>query len=200
MDQEDVDNDSIGDVCDNCAADYNPDQFDPDRDELGNECDNCPSKPNSSHLGTCYSWSGMTGVCTSDTNCGGSSGSCSTNQEDVDSDKIGDVCDNCPKTHNADQIDTYPPQGNGIGDACDCESDFLCDGDVDADDITFFLWDFGREQHYNQCTQFHQCYGDFDCDVDVDAEDLNKFLEDFGREEHYNPCPPCEAGAWCTYP
>ena len=32
-----------------------------------------------------------------------------------------------------------------------CRGDFLCDGDVDADDITTFLEDFGRNQFNNPC-------------------------------------------------
>ena len=40
---------------------------------------------------------------------------------------------------------------SGIGDACTCEADFECDGDVDADDVTKFLEDFGRSQYYNSC-------------------------------------------------
>ena len=34
---------------------------------------------------------------------------------DPDGDGIGDVCDNCPNTHNPDQKDT---DGDGLGDAC----------------------------------------------------------------------------------
>jgi len=98
------------------------------------------------------------------------------------------------------QADNYPPGGNGIGDACDCESDFTCDADVDADDVTAFLADFGREVYYLPCTNGSPCDGDFDCDVDVDANDVTKFLEDFGREAYFDPCPGCPGGAWCAYP
>ena len=110
--------------------------------------------------------------------------------------------DNCPLVSNPGQADTYPPGGNGIGDACECEADFNCDGDVDADDVTAFLLDFGRERTYNPCTNGRFCYGDFDCDGDVDADDVTKFLEDFGREPSFKPCPACTQGArgWCTYP
>ena len=68
--------------------------------------------------------------------------STNSDQSDLDRDYKGDACDNCPKVSNRNQEDTFPPQGNGIGDACDCESDFSCDGDVDADDVTAFLADF----------------------------------------------------------
>ena len=38
----------------------------------------------------------------------------------------------------------FPPQKNGIGDACDCEANFDCDQDLDAEDLTEFLLHFGR--------------------------------------------------------
>ena len=87
------------------------------------------------------------------------------------------------------QGDTFPPGGNGIGDTCDCESDFDCSGGVDAIDVTAFLNDFGRSTFNNPCTNISPCNGDVDCNVNVDANDVTKFLEDFGREQYYNPCP-----------
>jgi hypothetical protein len=120
-------------------------------------------------------------------------------QEDSDSDEVGDVCDNCPALANTSQEDTSPPQGNGIGDACDCEGDFNCDGNVDATDVTSFLNDFGRSTFFNPCTNVDPCNGDFDCNVNVDADDVTKFLEDFGRSQFFNPCPACTEGKWCSY-
>jgi outer membrane protein assembly factor BamB len=135
-------------------------------------------------------------------------------QEDADGDLVGDACDTCNDTADFDNIcvgdicpsafdpnqeDTYPPQGNGIGDACDCESDFNCDGNVDAIDVDSFLDDFGRSTFFQPCTNDDPCNGDFDCNVNVDANDVSKFLEDFGRSQFFNPCPACVAGAWCSY-
>ncbi len=37
--QEDLDNDTVGDVCDNCTAVFNPDQTDTDGDGIGDVCD-----------------------------------------------------------------------------------------------------------------------------------------------------------------
>ena len=97
------------------------------------------------------------------------------------------------------QEDTYPPEGNSIGDACDCEANFDCDADVDAEDVTAFLNDFGRNAYSNPCEAGNQCKGDFSCDGDVDAVDVTKFLEDFGRNAYSNPCPACIEGDWCIY-
>ena len=116
-------------------------------------------------------------------------------------DGVTENCDdNCPHTPNPAQEDTYPPGGNGIGDACDCECDFDCDGDVDADDVEVFLVDFGRFQFNNPCSNGNPCHGDCECDTDVDADDVEKFLEDFGRFQFNNPCPACSVGNWCMYP
>jgi len=101
--------------------------------------------------------------------------------QDTDEDGINDVCDNCPNKYNPNQEDSYPPQGNGIGDACDCESNFNCDHNVDATDIMLFLEHFGRNQYFNPCTNENQCHGDFACDGAVDALDVVKLFEDFGR-------------------
>ena len=96
--------------------------------------------------------------------------------------------------------DTYPPQGNGIGDVCDCEGDFICDGNVDATDVTLFLVDFGRNQFNDPCTGDKTCTGDFNCDSNVDATDVILFLGDFGRNQFNNLCPACDPEIpWCVY-
>jgi len=218
---QDSDNDGIPDSEDNCPYVFNPGQEDDDSDGRGDVCDNCPSTPNGLDFGTCTKGT-IAQSCTTNEQCG-TGGFCSREQEDTDSDYLGDVCDectdtdkdgygnpgfllntcpedNCPTTPNPDQLDTYPPQGNGIGDACDCEANFDCDADVDANDVTAFLTDFGRNQYNRPCTAQNPCYGDFLCDGDVDASDVIKFLEDFGRSQFNNPCPVCEAGNWCVYP
>ena len=117
-----------------------------------------------------------------------------------DSDDIPDAEDNCDSVNNPDQQDSYPPQGNGIGDACDCQSDFSCDRDVDGSDATTFKLYFGRNLLYYPCDQINPCNGDFSCDGDVDGSDAAFFKQDFGRSQFSNPCPKCESGvAWCTY-
>ena len=120
---------------------------------------------------------------------------------DSDGDGILDHIDNCPEHDNPGQEDTYPPGGNGIGDACDCEGDFDCDDafDVDATNVNQFLWDFGRSLYSDACSAMRPCYGDFNCDGNVDADDLPTLLEDFGRSLYNNPCPACDGRAWCSY-
>jgi predicted glutamine amidotransferase len=136
--------------------------------------DNCPATPNGPLLGTCLR--GTIGeTCKNNDDCG-TGGYCSMNQED-----------------------TYPPQGNGIGDACDCEGDFNCDGNVDATDVTSFLTDFGRNQFNDPCTSGSPCNGDSNCDSNVDATDVTVFLGDFGRNQFNNPCPACVEADWCVY-
>ena len=118
---------------------------------------------------------------------------------DMDGDGIPDIHDNCPVTPNPGQEDSYPPGGNGIGDACECEGDFTCDGDVDGSDVFLFKSAFGRNPLYNPCTGDSPCNGDFNCDGDVDGGDTVLFKADFGRSEGNNPCPACVAGDWCDY-
>jgi len=107
--------------------------------------------------------------------------------------------DNCPITYNPGQEDTYPPGGNSIGDACDCEGNFNCDGDVDGSDAFLFKTDFGRSSILNPCTAINPCNGDFNCDRDVDGSDAFLFKTDFGRSSILNPCPACVPGTWCSY-
>jgi hypothetical protein len=197
LDQADGDSDGVGDVCDNCpgASDPNPGQEDADRDGIGNACDTCP-----------YDHDAMADldgdtVCLSEDNCPDDA---NAGQENSDTDWLGDACDNCPDHFNTHQEDRYPPMedftGNGIGDACDCEGDFDCDGNVDATDVGSFLTDFGRNQFNNPCdTGSPPCNGDINCDGNVDATDVTNFLDDFGRNQFNNACPDCVVGVWCTY-
>ena len=98
------------------------------------------------------------------------------------------------------QEDTYPVDGDGIGDACFlCESDFDLDSDVDGSDASLFKEDFGRSIFFNPCDNGNLCTGDFDCDHDVDGSDATLFKEDFGRSAYQNPCPDSVAGDWCDY-
>jgi subtilisin family serine protease len=186
------------DMCQGCNLDEDCDGIcDPGASDPNcSGSDNCTNTPNGLYLGTC-TWSEMIS-CTTSTECG-TDGLCSMGQEDEDEDQWGDACDNCPNHHNPDQEDTFPPEGNGRGDACDCEADFDCNGNVDAGDVGTFLIDLGRFEFNNPCANDNQCYGDFECDGDVDAGDVTKFMEDFGRNQFNDPCPACVLGDWCSY-
>jgi arylsulfatase A-like enzyme len=162
MEQEDLDGDDWGDVCDNCIEEDNANQIDSDGDGRGDVCDQYP--------------------------------------RDYDNDAIDDSEDNCPLANNPGQEDTYPPQGNGIGDACECEADFDCDGDVDEYDLETFMANFNQRKFDKPASAVDLSKGDFDCDSDIDDKDQMKFLEDFGRDPSKNPCPACEVGDWCSYP
>jgi len=107
--------------------------------------------------------------------------------------------DNCPGAPNPGQEDSYPPGGNGIGNACDCEGDFDCDGNVDGMDAFLFKSDYGRNARVNPCSTASPCNGDFDCDGNVDGSDAFLFKTDFGRNLKNNPCPACVIGDWCGY-
>ena len=117
-------------------------------------------------------------------------------------DVIPDHADNCPDIYNPDQKDNYPPDGNNIGDACDCEGDFDCNLSVDTTDVNLFLDDFLKRIAFsNPCTNEDPCNGDFNCDTSVDVADVVIFLKDWNKRNIYNnPCPPCTGENWCIYP
>lgn len=140
--------------------------------------DNCTYTPNGPDLGSCTAGVSTLfdrDVCTTHGECG-TGGYCSMAQED-----------------------SYPPPTNGLGDACDCEGDFDCDGDCDGTDAAKFKTDFGRSGFYRPCINNEPCNGDFECDVDVDGTDAALFKSDFGRSSFLDPCPSCEVSVWCVY-
>jgi hypothetical protein len=139
----DIDNDMVTDAADNCPDIPNgPGNGTCSSGNTGNSCtenidyEQCSSdcltdsyQCNDSCFSECGDydfacrigcWIDCIGVYTDclgqcDDGCG-FSGSCSLDQEDSDSDGIGDICDNCPNDANIDQEDS---EGDGIGDACD---------------------------------------------------------------------------------
>lgn len=148
---------------------------DDDCDNIVNTEDNCPNDPNGPALGTC-TLGNIGQVCMKNDNCG-NGGLCSMDQED-----------------------NYPsPDGNGFGDACECEGDLDCDEDVDGTDLSLFKADFGRSLFNIPCTSEDPCTGDFDCDGDVDGSDALLITGDFGRSPFGEHCPACYGESWCNY-
>jgi len=104
---QDIDDDGIEDLNDNCPQLYNPDQGDADSDGVGNGCDNCLLVPNQDQA---------------DENANGIGDACEE-CPDADYDSVCDWADNCPYVPNPDQIDW---DEDGRGDACDTPPDLLC--------------------------------------------------------------------------
>lgn len=181
----DSDADAVNDDLDNCPAMMNAGQEDADEDDTGDVCDNCPDDYNPLQID-----------CDDD----GTGDACDLDAADPDGDGADDLCDNCPSTANDDQFDSYPPGGNGCGDACECEGNFDGDTDVDGSDASAFKSDFGRSKLMDPCTDVLPCSGDFSCDSDVDGADAAVFKDDFGRSAFKNPCSDCATAPWCAYP
>jgi rhodanese-related sulfurtransferase len=181
----DTDGDGTNNDLDNCPAILNPGQDDADSDDIGNVCDNCVNDYNPLQID-----------CDND----GVGDICDEHTIDTDGDKVDDNCDNCPDNNNVNQCDSYPPQGNECGDACECEGDFNGDGKVDGTDAANFKADFGRGGLNDPCSNAKPCNGDFTCDGNVSGTDAALFKGDFGRSSFNNPCSACLTEPWCAYP
>jgi len=166
--QLDLDDDGVGDVCDdNIDGDdrWNWSDSDIENDGIKNYADNCPYVPN---------WG----------------------QEDVDEDGIGDVCedsdadglldseDNCPLVSNGDQLDL---DDDGEGDPCDDDRDGdelensadpcpdIASGDhddADGDGFGAVCDNCVDEKNGDQIDTDHDGLGDM-CDPDADGDGVD---------------------------
>ncbi len=111
---DNLDNDGIPAVTDNCEFLYNLDQADGDADGVGDLCDNCPGLPNADQT---------------DGDADGVGNDCDF--DDLDFDRVVNGADNCPDVYNPDQT---TPQGSNRGSACNQPSDRDGDGVSDRTD------------------------------------------------------------------
>ncbi|NND08040.1 MAG: T9SS type A sorting domain-containing protein [Saprospiraceae bacterium] len=111
LEDNDVDQDGVENLFDNCSIAFNPEQKDMDGDGIGDLCDDDIDGD---------------GLINIEDNCASLA---SEDQSDIDGDGIGDLCDddmdgdgivnildNCPTTSNPDQSDV---DADSIGDVCD---------------------------------------------------------------------------------
>lgn len=119
--QYDYDRDDVGDGCDNCPYNSNPDQTDTDSNGEGDACavdidgdgETCKQKIISITLRQyfyifCFCaaflsnlFPFMPGILNEKDNC---PYVYNVDQRDTDLDGVGDMCDNCPLEHNPDQV------------------------------------------------------------------------------------------------
>jgi hypothetical protein len=186
--QEDLDNDNIGDVCDddrdgdtvdntvdNCPNDANTDQADADNDGVGDACDT-PSNGTDSDNDTIPD---TTDNCPNNAN---------TDQADADNDGVGDVCDstpngadsdsdtipdttdNCPNDANTDQADL---DNDNIGDVCDSTPN---GADSDSDTIPDATDNCPNDANTDQADLDNDNIGDV-CDDDRDGDTVNNTVD-----------------------
>lgn len=90
--------------------------------------------------------------------------------------------DNCPNTYNPDQEDTMPPEGNDIGNTCECLADINCDRKVDLADLLTLKQVFAES-----FSDASPSTGDFNYDGKVNLVDTLILRTEFLRTD----CPAC---------
>jgi hypothetical protein len=90
--------------------------------------------------------------------------------------------DNCPWDQNSMQEDSYPPGGNGCGDACECHADCNSDEKVNLTDLVTM-----KTQFFWKCSEHPTCEADCNHDGNVNLSDLVMMKSEFNRPD----CPVC---------
>ncbi len=209
----DSDNDTIPDVGDNCPNNFNPTQSDIDEDGIGDKCDedkdndgvpnstdNCPIVANASQVDT--DGDGIGDKCEGDKDgdlIPDDTDNCPNDPRvdgcvDGDDDGFPDWMDNCPTKANTNQIDT---DNDGFGDACDNDRDGdgikngvdncplvpnpsqqdsnsdgvgdACDGDIDGDGVNNGVDNCPTKPNRNQADFNSDGTGDVCSDTDGDG-------------------------------
>ena len=150
----DRDEDGVGDPCDVCPRDPDPDQQDADGDGVG---DACEIEGDDDHDGAPDAVDNCPQVANAD-------------QSDGDQDGVGDACDLCPAAADGDQADQ---DGDGFGDACDpcpavvsTPADHL---DADGDGVPTCAGDCDDAEPRRAAGLVERCDGlDNDCDGSTD--------------------------------
>jgi hypothetical protein len=194
-DQADSDGDGFGDACDSCPDDPNKIEpgacgcgvadIDSDGDETPDCLESCPNDPDKTEPGVCGCgipdddtdgdlWYDCEDFCPNTAD--------QANKDD-DSDGVGNVCDNCAFTPNADQTDT---DGDGAGDACDDDDDD--DGFPDTSDACPLEYGTAVYPPYEGCPDTDgdgwadtgdNCPNDYDPDqVDTDGDGAGDVCDD----------------------
>ena len=117
--QTDADNDGVGDVCDNCRSNWNPDQLDYDRNGIGDACDSNLDDDGDGTPNDVDPCPYFFDPC---------NGNMTLSNADYDADGVSNVKDNCPSVPNVPQADR---DCDGLGDACDTTTE-LTDADGDG--------------------------------------------------------------------
>ncbi|XP_026994206.2 thrombospondin-4a [Tachysurus fulvidraco] len=146
---DDMDDDGVKNILDNCPKVPNRDQVDTDNDGVGNACDSCPDVPNPSQSDVDDDLVGDT---------------CDTNT-DSDGDGHQNTKDNCPTVINSSQLDT---DKDGLGDECDDDDDN--DGIPDNKDNCRLVPNPDQADNDDDNVG-DACTGDFDQDRVIDKID-----------------------------